>query len=253
MGFEPTIKTETWGGSDKSWIRTRSGLDRMKPIMLDMSTFSSNHVVNGKIPSGIALGHIGSGNFYGPYAGSGQESASIAVDATGGTFTITFQGETTAAIAFNAAASAVQSALELLNDINAGDITVSGGPGVSGGGTPYIVAFRAGGQYSGANAPAITTTATSLTGGAGTAAVTTTAGGSGASDGRETFVGYLFEDVKVPTEPGVTPVLATAADVAVALYWTGDVLESKLPTFGGTNGGVVDAVAKSDNKNITYW
>jgi len=115
------------------------------------------------------------------------ESVSIAVDATGGTFTISFGGETTAAIAFNATAAAVQAALELLEDIDKGDITVTGGPGSAGGATPYVIAFNVTGQYGQTDAPAMTTGAGSLTGGAGTAAVTTTAGGAtgtGATDGR---------------------------------------------------------------------
>lgn len=258
MGFEPTIKTETFGGSDKSWIRIpRFGTDTMDSIMLDMSTFSANHVVNGKIPSGIALGKIGAGPFYGPYAGDPQESVSIAVDATGGTWEITFQGETTAALAFNASAATVKAELEKLNDINVGDIAVSGGPGNAGGTTPYVITFLATGQYGGLDAPAITTVVTGtpplLTGGAATAVVTTTAGGSGASDGREVFAGYLFEDAKVPHVPGQTPDLSTCADTSAALYWRGAVIEAKLPTFGGTNGGVVDAEAKAVNRSIRYY
>jgi hypothetical protein len=48
---------------------------------------------------------------------------------TAGTFTITRSGETTATIAFNANAAAVQTALEGLRSVNVGDVTVSGGPG----------------------------------------------------------------------------------------------------------------------------
>lgn len=48
--------------------------------------------------------------------------------ASGGTFTFTFDGETTNAIAYDATASTVQTELEALANINAGDIHVSGGP-----------------------------------------------------------------------------------------------------------------------------
>lgn len=55
---------------------------------------------------------------------------------TAGTFTLTFGGETTAGIAYNAAASAVQSALEALSTIGSGNATVSGSAG-----GPYTVTF----------------------------------------------------------------------------------------------------------------
>lgn len=55
---------------------------------------------------------------------------------TGGTFTLTYKTQTTAGIAFNAAAAAVQSALEALAAIGAGNVAVSGAVG-----GPYTVAF----------------------------------------------------------------------------------------------------------------
>ncbi len=45
-----------------------------------------------------------------------------------GTFTLTFQGQTTAAIAQDAGAAAVQSALEALSNVTSGDVLCSGGP-----------------------------------------------------------------------------------------------------------------------------
>lgn len=49
-------------------------------------------------------------------------------NATGGTFTLNLDGQTTAAIAYNATASAVQLALESISTIGAGNVTCSGGP-----------------------------------------------------------------------------------------------------------------------------
>jgi flagellar hook-associated protein 2 len=46
--------------------------------------------------------------------------------ATGGTFTLTYDGQTTAAIARNATVGEVQAALEALSNVSAGDITVDG-------------------------------------------------------------------------------------------------------------------------------
>ncbi|MHC4633193.1 MAG: flagellar filament capping protein FliD [Planctomycetota bacterium] len=46
--------------------------------------------------------------------------------ASGGTFTLTYDGETTAAINFNATTGAIETALEALSNVNSGDITVGG-------------------------------------------------------------------------------------------------------------------------------
>ena len=46
--------------------------------------------------------------------------------ASNGTFTLTYEGETTAAIAYNASTDTIQSALEALSNVNSGDITVGG-------------------------------------------------------------------------------------------------------------------------------
>ena len=48
-------------------------------------------------------------------------------NATGGTFTLTFDGQTTAPIAFNATAAQVQAALEALSTIGPGNLTATGG------------------------------------------------------------------------------------------------------------------------------
>lgn len=89
-----------------------------------------------------------------------------------GTFTLTFSGQTTAAIPFNATAAQVQAALEALSNINVGDVAVTGGPLP---GTPIDVTFQ--GQYSGTNVPQMTVDNTGVTG--GTYQVTTTTQGVG--------------------------------------------------------------------------
>lgn len=69
------------------------------------------------------------------------QSVTITGGPTGGTFTLTYSGQTTAGIAYNAAAAAVQAALIALSNLAPGDVVVTGGPGPA---TPYAVAFRAG-------------------------------------------------------------------------------------------------------------
>jgi hypothetical protein len=70
-----------------------------------------------------------------------QNVLTITGTPTGGTFTLTYKGQTTGAIAYNAAAGAVQTALEALTKIGVGNVTVTGGPGP---GTPWTVSFLSG-------------------------------------------------------------------------------------------------------------
>lgn len=78
-----------------------------------------------------------------------DEIQKLFVDATAGQIKLTFQGQQTADIAFNATAGTVQTALEALSNIDPGDVVVSGGPGNSGGTTPYFITFLGGGQWGG--------------------------------------------------------------------------------------------------------
>jgi len=107
---------------------------------------------------------------------------------TGGTFTLTFDGQTTASIAYNAPASAVQSALLALSNIGVGDVNVSGSAG-----GPYTVTFT--GAFSKVNVPKMTGTG-SLTGGANTVTVANT--GSPTFTNRYLFQG-AFANLDVPT------------------------------------------------------
>ncbi|MBL8825996.1 MAG: hypothetical protein JNM18_03365, partial [Planctomycetaceae bacterium] len=58
-----------------------------------------------------------------------NEAQRLAFSANSGTFTLDFDGQTTAAIAFDATSGAVQSALEALANIATGDVLVTGTPG----------------------------------------------------------------------------------------------------------------------------
>ncbi|MFN4257799.1 MAG: autotransporter-associated beta strand repeat-containing protein [Gemmataceae bacterium] len=100
--------------------------------------------------------------------GQSDEIQTISLDGgvTGGTFTINFNGRTTAPIAFNATAAAVQAALQALApEIGTGNVTVLGGGGANG---VYTLIFRNG--LGSANVPEVTVDATSLIGGGATVA-----------------------------------------------------------------------------------
>ena len=65
-----------------------------------------------------------------------NEVETLTIDATGGTFTLDLDGQVTSAIAFDATAAAVDSALEALPVLGAGDVTVTGAAG-----GPYTITF----------------------------------------------------------------------------------------------------------------
>lgn len=62
------------------------------------------------------------------------QTVTVSGTPTGGTFALSFRGQTTAAIAYNAAGAAVQAALVALSTIGAGGVTVTGAG-------PYVVTF----------------------------------------------------------------------------------------------------------------
>lgn len=97
---------------------------------------------------------------------------SIAVDATGGTFDLDIGAESLAAVDFDVTASALQTAVDGLTGVTAGDVVVTGGPGDDGGTTPYVLDWQPTGDLYGTATPAVATDPASLTGGAGTAVVT---------------------------------------------------------------------------------
>lgn len=80
--------------------------------------------------------------------------------ATGGTFTITYSGQTTAAIAYGATAAAVQAALEALSNLAPDDVVVTKTSD-----DLYTLTF--GGTLAATNVDAVTATATGLTSNSG--------------------------------------------------------------------------------------
>lgn len=103
------------------------------------------------------------------------QTVTITGTPTGGSFTLTYAGQTTAGIAYNANAAAVQSALEALSNLVPGDVTVGGGPGP---GTPFTVTF--GGSLAASDVAQMTGSGASLTGGTSPAVgVSTTTPGVG--------------------------------------------------------------------------
>ena len=184
---------------DRSWLGDVDGTQATRTITLRTAAFTAGtHYPNNVLMSGTVLARYTSGTYaglYAPYAGEASEAQTVTITGTptGGGFTLTLNGETTASIAYNATAAAVESALEALPSLAAADVTVTGGPGP---GTPYVVTF--GGAYAGTNVAQMTT-ANTFTGGStpASAVTTTTAGGGTATDGLDQPVGFLFNSIEM--------------------------------------------------------
>jgi hypothetical protein len=105
-----------------------------------------------------------------------KQTTTISGSPSGGTFTLTFRGATTAGIAYNAAAAAVETALEALSTIGVGQVNVTGAG-------PYVVEFT--GDLGRQDLPLMTASGASLTGGTTpSVAVAQTVQGSNVDAGR---------------------------------------------------------------------
>lgn len=226
-----TQRTESFNVDDPSWLGSRHGLGEAVSVTLDTSAFTpAVHYPDGFFKSGIALGKITATGKYGPYAMQTNEvqTATITGSPTGGTFTLTWSGQTTTAIAYNAPAADVQAALTALSNIGDNDVAVTGSSG-----GPYTVTFK--GVLGGTDVPAMTASGAGLTGGTspGVTIATTTAGGANpaTNDGTETLSGFLAFAVKAPD--------ATTIDVVGAMFDHCKVVNAKLPV-------PVDAAGRAD-------
>ncbi|MEV8101076.1 hypothetical protein [Streptomyces sp. NPDC088135] len=227
--FQPYSYTDT-ATADRPWLASLVGVQDTNTITLDLTKFSagthyvvaSNPLLQGRtvMKSGIPLGKVTTSGLYAPYAGTTSEVQTVTVTGTptGGTYTLTFSGQTTAGIPYNATAAQVKTALEALSNINPGDVAVAGGPHP---GTAVTVAFS--GQYAGDNVAQMTASGTNLTGGttpAVTVATTTAGGAASASDGTEVLAGFLVSEISFNP---------TSVKAAAALLWHGEIFAAYLP------------------------
>lgn len=224
--FQP-VRVQEEATADRPWLASLVGTNDTNSILLDTSKFTEGvHYEKGHalqprnvIKSGIPLGKLTASGLYAPYSGPRSEVQTVTITGspTGGTYTLTWSGQTTAAIPYNATAAQVKAALEALSNINVGDVAVSGGPHP---GTAIVVTF--GGQYLSDDVAQMTATG-SLTGGSSPAvaiATTTAGGGASASDGTEVLAGFLATDTMFA--PGSTK-------TSGALLWFGEVYSGKCP------------------------
>lgn len=168
-------------------VKTESGLviaDTVPDQQIDGSAQKvlQPGTVLARITSGVHAGMLG------PFMAAGTDevqTVTVTGTPTGGTFTLTYDGETTTALAHSATAAAIVAALEALPNVGAGGVTGGGGalPG-----TPVTITFAA---VSG-NPPQMTADGALLTGGTTpTVTVTTSTPGTGATDGRQTLANIV--------------------------------------------------------------
>lgn len=243
MSTDISLVTTTYQVDNKQWLLSRHGTDHTPNVTLDIALFTEADADE-------------------------VQTVTITGSPTGGTFTLTYSGQTTAGIAYNAAASAVQSALVALSNIGSGDVIVTGSAG-----GPYTVTF--GGALADQNVAQMTASGAGLTGGTSpsVSVSTSTAGVKGhypngyipsgcaigkvtatglygpydnsANDGRETLYGHTFAPVTVVRANG-----SKATKVGTGAVVHGVISQSKLPFQTGP--GSVDTNGKADVPTIRY-
>jgi trimeric autotransporter adhesin len=151
------------------------------------------------------------------------QKVAIQGTASGGTFTLTYAGQTTSAIAYNASTSTVAAALEALSNIGSGDVSVTGSAG------SWSVAFT--GALAGGDRAQMTATS-SLTGTAAanvTAATITSSAGPNHWDTADNWL-----PVGVPTNGDAVRFEIGNVDCLYGLDQTGITLASAWFSMGWT-------------------
>jgi hypothetical protein len=125
-----------------------------------------------------------SGNLFGRFpaddetltpTSTSNEIWQLVINATSGSYTLTYGGNETAAIDFDATPAELLNALTDLVNVNVGDFQVTGGPGDDGGTTPYFIEGI--GALAGTNLTPPTVNDTLLVGGGAVGTLTTTQAG----------------------------------------------------------------------------
>lgn len=161
------------------------------------------------------------------------QTVTITGTPTGGSITLSINGSTTVAIAFDATAATVQAALETI--LGVGNVTVSGGPGP---GTAWVAIFA--GEYGNSDV-ALMTAASSLTGGTTPAvAVTESQKGSpglidmfaayndAGSNGLAKAMGVLMYSVQTDAGGRILDEFGISTELTTPIYVGGEFLCSEL-------------------------
>lgn len=168
------------------------------------------------------------------------QTITISGTPTGGTFTLTYRGQTTSALNHSSTAAQVQTALQALSTIGSGNATVTGGPGP---GTPWVVTFA--GTLAATSIRLLTATS-SLTGGTNPAVTIT-----------ETTAGHAVKGTHVISPSDTTlPWLSVEERLSYNLesfrYTDAKVSRVRLESdASGYMGGQADFIALTQAANFT--
>jgi hypothetical protein len=184
-----------------------------------------------------------------PVQAADVQTLTVTGTPTGGTFTLTFKGATTAPIAYNASAATVLAAFLLLPTVGTGNATATGGalPG-----TPVAVTFA--GALANSAQPAITVNQSGLTGGNDVQTVTITGTPTGG-----TFTLTFNAQTTAAIAYNANAAAVQAALVALPNIGAGQVVctGGALPgtgvicTFGGTFGDAAQTLMTADGTLLT--
>jgi hypothetical protein len=169
----PAVADHTWlAGDSAAFGNAQSGTIQVSSLTSGTHYDATTKVV----PAGLAVAKVG--NYLVPFAGVAEvQTVTITGAPTGGTFTLTLDGEATTAIAYNATAAVVQAALKALSNVDSVTVTGTGPYVVTFGGDTNVPQMTATGSFTGGTTPAISV-------------ATTTGGGAGDSGVLAGFIAY---------------------------------------------------------------
>lgn len=159
-------------------------------------------------------------------------TAHATTPATAGDFTLTVNGQTTAAIPFNATAAQVQAALLALSNVAPGDVVaVDSGPGANLGTASHVVTLTWGGALAGSDV-VITADFTGISAGSDPVLATSTAGGADASDGSD-IDAFLWA-------PDAAVAVSTVGQLIVNVFLRGLIHRDDIPLPSGESQADLD-------------
>ncbi|MDG3012146.1 hypothetical protein G4X40_18550 [Rhodococcus sp. D2-41] len=138
IGFETT---SDFGDKERLWSTQRAR------IWVPANNRNESDITKWEVQCGLFAN--GAGELFDRQASTSPVTKTVALGGspTGGTFTLTVDGQTTAGIAYDATAAAVKTAVGALSTVGASNVTVTGSAG-----GPYTVTLANGGTLTGSGA-----------------------------------------------------------------------------------------------------
>jgi hypothetical protein len=115
-------------GTVQAKLRKIKGLEKITVSSGSTTTPNFTHTITFVGVGGNITELTSTNNLTGGTGVNEKQTVTITGSPDGGTFTLTYDGQTTAGIAYDATTDAVDSALEALSNIADGDVVVTGGP-----------------------------------------------------------------------------------------------------------------------------